>query len=184
MSKFPVQRSANTHDTVEKRAKQPPQTAENPRQNTSQKGHCDTAQRTAVQQKSQHAAHDIIAAEFSGARSPHFGVGIRLVAHTNHGFDRRCSLPARTISGGDPGASGREPAQPLSARTGRNHAHREGMADPRSRGNPAPIRFHAPAAGIVRIHRHERPERLSASHPRAMPPAGRHQVPDQPDPFP
>ena len=37
---------------------------------------------------------------------------------------------------------------------------------------------------IVRIHRHERPERLSASHPRAMPPAGRHQVPDQPDPFP
>ena len=111
-------------------------------------------------------------------------VGIRLVAHTNHGFDRRCSLPARTISGGDPGASGREPAQPLSARTGRNHAHREGMADPRSRGNPAPIRFHAPAAGIVRIHRHERPERLSASHPRAMPPAGRHQVPDQPDPFP
>lgn len=61
---------------------------------------------------------------------------------------------------------------------------REGMADPRSRGNPAPIRFHAPAAGIVRIHRHERPERLSASHPRAMPPAGRHQVPDQPDPFP
>ena len=110
--------------------------------------------------------------------------GIRLVAHTNHSFDRRCSLPARTISGGDPGASGREPAQPLSARTGRNHARREGMADPRSRGNPAPIRFHAPAAGIVRIHRHERPERLSASHPRAMPPAGRHQVPDQPDPFP
>lgn len=38
--------------------------------------------------------------------------------------------------------------------------------------------------GIVRIHRHERPERLSASHPRAMPPAGRHQVQDQPDPFP
>ena len=65
MSKFPVQRSANTHNTVEKRAKQPPQTAENPRQNPSQKGHCDTAQRTAVQQKSQHAAHDIIAAEFS-----------------------------------------------------------------------------------------------------------------------
>ena len=65
MSKFPVQRSANTHDAVEKRAKQPPQTAENPRQNPSQKGHCDTAQRTAVQQKSQHAAHDIIAAEFS-----------------------------------------------------------------------------------------------------------------------
>ena len=28
MSKFPVQRSANTHNTVEKRAKQPPQTAE------------------------------------------------------------------------------------------------------------------------------------------------------------
>ena len=27
-------------------------------------------------------------------------------------------------------------------------------------------------------------QRLSASHPRAMPPAGRHQVPDQPDPFP
>ena len=27
----------------------------------------------------------------AGARSPHFGVGIRLVAHTNHGFDRRCS---------------------------------------------------------------------------------------------
>gem|GEM_PF-6875878 len=26
----------------------------------------------------------------AGARSPHFGVGIRLVAHTNHGFDRRC----------------------------------------------------------------------------------------------
>jgi len=97
---------------------------------------------------------------------------------------RGCSLPTRTISGGDPGAFGREPAQPLSARTGRNHARREGMADPRSRGNPAPIRFHAPAAGIVRIHRHERPERLSASHPRAMPPAGRHQVPDQPDPFP
>ena len=44
--------------------------------------------------------------------------GIRLVAHTNHGFDRRCSLPTRTISGGDPGAFGREPAQPLSATNG------------------------------------------------------------------
>ena len=33
-------------------------------------------------------------------------------------------------------------------------------------------------------YRHERLERLPASHPRAMPPAGRHQVPDQPDPFP
>lgn len=35
-----------------------------------------------------------------------------------------------------------------------------------------------------RIHRHERTERLAAAYPRTMPPAGRHQVPHQPDPVP
>ena len=65
-----------------------------------------------------------------------------------------------------------------------DHARRTGMAGRRGRGNPAPIRLHAPAPRIVRIHRHERAERLAAAYPRTVPPAGRHQVPHQPDPVP
>ena len=67
---------------------------------------------------------------------------------------------------------------------GSHHARRTGMAGRRGRGNPAPIRLHAPAPRIVRIHRHERAERLAAAYPRTVPPAGRHQVPHQPDPVP
>ena len=89
-----------------------------------------------------------------------------------------------TLSTAGEGTPGREPAQPLPRGAGSHHARRTGMAGRRGRGNPAQIRLHAPAPRIVRIHRHERTERLAAAYPRTMPPAGRHQVPHQPDPVP
>ena len=60
---------------------------------------------------------------------------------------------------------------------------------PHERAEIMPIEKAWPIREVVEILRrydftHQRRERLSASHPRAMPPAGRHQVPDQPDPFP
>ena len=96
----------------------------------------------------------------------------------------RITLSTAGVARQHEGTPGREPAQPLPRGAGSHHARRTGMAGRRGRGNPAQIRLHAPAPRIVRIHRHERTERLAAAYPRTMPPAGRHQVPHQPDPVP
>ena len=120
----------------------------------------------------------------AGARDNHRRVGFRLVADTHHALHggRRARIAA--FSRRDEGSPGRQPPQPLPRRAYGDHARRTGVADRRSRRDPARIRLHPPAAGVVRIHRDERAERLPAPHPRTDAPAERHQMPHQPDPLP
>ena len=94
------------------------------------------------------------------ARDNHRRVGFRLVADTHHALHggRRARIAA--FSRRDEGSPGRQPPQPLPRRAYGDHARRTGVADRRSRRDPARIRLHPPAAGVVRIHRDERAERL------------------------
>ena len=65
MSKFPVQRGANPHNTVEQRQEQPPEKPAQTRKDPAQQRHGDASQGTAVQQKAQGAAHPVVAPELA-----------------------------------------------------------------------------------------------------------------------